>query len=62
MIHHPLLFVVGGFHRITRVSPDTWTLFVTGPKTSTWGFRNPETREVMPWRERLQMRGITPAY
>lgn len=26
------------FHRIAAVKPNTWTLFLHGPKTKTWGF------------------------
>lgn len=49
------------FHRITDVSDECWTLFTTGPKTQSWGFEVPG-RGFTPWRDRLQERGITPAY
>lgn len=49
------------FHRIISVSPDTWTLFMTGPKRSSWGFYD-SVRGVIPWRDRLRERGIEPAY
>lgn len=26
------------YHRIVTVEPNTWTLFVTGPRTKSWGF------------------------
>lgn len=39
------------YHRITSVLPDTWTLFITGPKTNGWGFRVGAV--YVPWRERL---------
>lgn len=33
------LLMHGCYHRITEASPDgVWTLFITGPKTDTWGF------------------------
>lgn len=35
----PCLNVTGrGFHRIASVVPDTWTLFVVGPRAKMWGF------------------------
>lgn len=41
------------FHRIDRLHPGrdglVWTLFFTGRKSSTWGFLNEETSEVVPW-------------
>lgn len=49
------------FHRITRVLDDTWTLFMTGPKRSSWGFYD-AARGVIPWRDRLRERGIEPQY
>lgn len=32
-------------HRIVSVQPDTWTLFITGPKLHTWGFFTPHGKE-----------------
>lgn len=29
-------------HRIVYVAPDTWTLFITGPKRQWWGFYTPK--------------------
>ena len=49
----------GEVHRIKRVLPDTWTLFMVGPKRSSWGFYV-EGRGMVPWRERLAESGITP--
>lgn len=49
----------GNVHRIASVLPDTWTLFMVGPKLSSWGFYV-EGRGMVPWRERLAERGITP--
>lgn len=28
------------FHRVTLISPQVWTLWITGPKTQLWGFRD----------------------
>lgn len=55
--HHPPGFV----HRIHEVLPDTWTLFVVGPKAASWGFYV-EGRGMVPWRVRLKERGLEPAY
>lgn len=54
-------FEPGFMHRITGVWPDTWTLFMVGPKTASWGFYV-EGRGLVPWRERLAERGLTPDY
>lgn len=36
----------GDFHRVeTLRSEQVWTLFIAGPKVSTWGFWDPETGE-----------------
>lgn len=37
------------YHRITAVAPGTWTLFVTGPRTKSWGFLTPDGH--MDWKE-----------
>lgn len=40
------------FHRIVKVSSGgVWTLFITGPKLQSWGFRT--EHGVIPWREYL---------
>jgi hypothetical protein len=31
------------FHRVTLESGDVFTLFFAGPKTGTWGFKDPDT-------------------
>ena len=46
-------------HRIEQVFGETWTLFMVGPKRSSWGFYV-EGRGMVPWRERLAERGIVP--
>jgi hypothetical protein len=48
-------------HRIMSVAPDTWTLFMVGPKRQSWGFFV-EGRGMVPWRERLAERGLVPDY
>jgi hypothetical protein len=37
------------YHRIRAVAPSTWTLFVTGPRTKSWGFLTPDGH--MDWKE-----------
>lgn len=48
-------------HRIVSVQPDTWTLFMVGPKRKSWGFCV-DGRGMVPWRERLAERGVVPDY
>lgn len=49
------------FHRIASLHGDTWTLFLCGPKTGSWGFYV-RGRGFVPWRDRLRERGITPEF
>lgn len=39
----------GKFHRITKLHGDVWTLFITGPRVTSWGFI--ENGEYLPWEE-----------
>ena len=39
------------FHRVDLLEKDAWTLFLVGPKVSSWGFWDRETVEFTPWRE-----------
>lgn len=48
------------FHRITELHGEVWTLFLTGPKVSSWGFL--VEGGFVFWRERLRQRGIEPSY
>jgi hypothetical protein len=51
-------FRKGDYHRVTKLhGAETWTLFITGPKTLSWGFWV-FGRGHVPWRERLAERGI----
>lgn len=47
------------YHRVGAVEPETWTLFVTGPKKATWYFLELETGVKTPWRDRIRARGLT---
>ena len=51
----------GDVHRIVRLVDETWTLFMAGPKASSWGFYV-EGRGLVPWRQRLAERGLVPDY
>jgi hypothetical protein len=49
------------FHVVLHLlGPEVWTLFIVGPKTSSWGFK--VGGRVIPWRVRLRERGIEPSY
>jgi hypothetical protein len=45
------------YHRVSRLYGETWTLFIVGPRASSWSFLVP-WRGPVPWRERLAERGI----
>ena len=49
------------FHNVAELRGETWTLFIVGPKTKSWGFMVPG-RGYVPWRDRLRERGIEPSY
>lgn len=34
------LLTAGTFHRVAHTHPDTWTLFIHGPRCKSWGFLN----------------------
>jgi|GEM_PF-2682765 len=36
------LLRAGDYHRIASVLPNTWTLFITGKRASSWGFATPQ--------------------
>jgi hypothetical protein len=46
------IFRSGAAHRIDELHGECWTLFVAGPKDSSWGFLVPR-RGLVPWRECL---------
>lgn len=39
------------FHRVDLFEKDSWSLFLAGPKTASWGFWDRHTKEFWPWRE-----------
>ncbi len=50
------------FHRVELVDGrPAWTLFVTGPRVKSWGFRDLKTGAVTPWKVRLAQRGVMPS-
>jgi len=56
IIRPPSLNRIGqhDFHRVELIEKDAWTLFVAGPKASSWGFWNRHTKIFSPWREFIQ--------
>lgn len=51
----------GDYHRVAALhGAETWTLFLVWPRTRSWGFWVPGRGHV-PWRERLQERGLDPS-
>lgn len=47
------------FHRVELLHGECWTLFLSGPVVSSWGFLDALGR-VVPWREFLAERGQQP--
>jgi len=48
------------FHRVTLVDQDTtpiWTLFLVGPRITSWGFKDKHTGEFWDWEKFLVERG-----
>ena len=47
---------IGGndYHRVDLIEEDAWSLFLVGPKVSSWSFWDRRTGKVTPWREFLQ--------
>ena len=41
------------FHRVDLLEEDAWSIFIAGPKASSWGFWDRDTGEYTPWREFL---------
>lgn len=41
----------GDFHRVDLNEQDAWTLFIAGPKASSWGFLDLASNSVVPWRQ-----------
>ncbi len=39
------------FHRVDLIDGECWTVFVSGPKASSWGFWDRATDSYTPWRE-----------
>lgn len=55
----PLSFnVIRGtdFHRVELLEDDCWSLFLAGPKVSSWGFWDRTTGETLGWREFINRR------
>ncbi len=41
------------YHRVELLEDDAWSIFIVGPKVSSWSFWNVKTRETTHWRTRL---------
>ena len=48
------------FHRVDLLEKDCWSLFITGPKTQSWGFLHRITREFTPWHDFIARRAGNP--
>lgn len=48
------------FHRVDLRGPEAWTLFLAGPKVSSWGFWNRATGAFTHWREFLNVKRSNP--
>jgi len=44
------------FHRVDLLSPNVWTLFISGPKVKDWGFWDRDTHEYTQWEKFLEMK------
>lgn len=42
------------FHRVDLLSNESWSLFIAGPKTQSWGFWDRWTGRYTPWREYIE--------
>ena len=38
------------FHRVDLIEDDSWSLFIAGPRVSSWSFWDRHTGETVPWR------------
>lgn len=48
------------YHRVDLLEGECWTLFVTGSKSQSWGFKDRWTGRVTPWREFVAAREARP--
>jgi len=46
----------GTYHRVDLREDDAWTLFIVGPKTSSWGFWSRDTGVFTEWRDFLRQK------
>jgi len=37
------------FHRVSLITPNVWTLFISGSKIKDWGFWNRKTKQYVAW-------------
>jgi len=49
------------YHRVTHLhAEEVWTLFLTGPLVSSWGFLDLKTKMHVPWKQFIKAKGLTP--
>lgn len=55
-----LNFIAGDdYHRVDLLEKDAWSLFIAGPRVSSWNFWDRHTGETTPWRQFIaRKRGI----
>lgn len=41
------------YHRVDLIAEDAWTLFLVGPRISSWGFWERITGAFLPWRDHI---------
>jgi hypothetical protein len=39
------------YHRVELIEKDAWSIFVAGPRVTSWNFWDASTGETVPWRE-----------
>lgn len=39
------------FHRVELLDKESWSLFIAGPRVSSWGFWDTKAQRLVPWRE-----------
>lgn len=42
------------FHRVDLFEEDAWSIFIAGPRVSSWSFWDRDTKKETPWREFLE--------
>lgn len=50
------------YHRVDLLDEEngSWSLFIAGPERDSWNFKNPFTKEIIPWQEFIRRKGLVP--